>query len=567
VAGQGGQGLAPAGAGALDVRPPVPPTDPARTPVGETRDTQTSTAVVPGSDSKPSGVRASSSDVPPAPVPSQIGEKPLPAAGLRASSQDGNVAPNSQLATVEGTGRPGDEKLDGPQTPTITLEKTAPAEIQVGKPATFRIAVRNVGQVAAHDVVVTDKVPEGTRLIDASPPLSQSPDGGLMWRLGTMAPNEEKAIAVQLLPVAEGRIGSVAEVTFRTQASVSTLCTRPQLVVAHTAPERVLIGENVTLSITLSNPGSGPATGIIVEENVPDGLTHPAGKELEYEVGVLSPGETRKLELELKTDKPGVVNNVLVVRGDGNLTAEDRIQIEVIAPRLQVAVAGPTKRYLERQVTYDVSVSNPGTAPARDVELITYLPKGLKFVATDHQGQYDPEHHAVYWSLEELPPAKTGAVTLTALPIETGQQKLRVEGRAGPGLSHTLDHVMEVDSLAELFFTLDDTADPIEVGTETTYEVRVTNRGAKPDTNVRLTVELPAEMAPIGGEGPSRAAVEGQRVNFEPLARLAPKGEAVFRIGGRGLREGNAIVRAQLTSDDLKTPIKIEESTRVYADQ
>jgi uncharacterized repeat protein (TIGR01451 family) len=126
---------------------------------------------------------------------------------------------------------------------------------------------------------------------------------------------------------------------------------------------------------------------------------------------------------------------------------------------------------------------------------------------------------------------------------------------------------MEVDSLAELFFTLDDTADPIEVGTETTYEVRVTNRGAKPDTNVRLTVELPAEMAPIGGEGPSRAAVEGQRVNFEPLARLAPKGEAVFRIGGRGLREGNAIVRAQLTSDDLKTPIKIEESTRVYADQ
>ena len=495
---------------------------------------------------------------------------PLPSrdATSQALSHAGSdLAAAGQQSLAEGTGRPGERKLEGLQAPAITVQKTAPAEIQVDKPVTFHVLVRNVGQVAAHDVVVADRIPEGTRLIDASPQFSRLPDGGLLWELGTMAPGEEKSVAIQLLPLAEGEIGSVAEVSFRAEASVSTICTKPQLTVTHTVPAQVLIGEGVTVSITLSNPGSGAATGVIVEEDVPDGLSHPAGKELEYEVGALAPGETRQLELELTADKPGVIENVVLVRGDGNLIAEDRARIEVIAPQLQVAMVGPSKRYLERQVTYEVSISNPGTASANGVELITYLPKGLKFVATDHQGQYDPERHAVYWSLEELPAAKTGAVTVTALPIETGEQKLRVEGRADLGLSHTFEHVVEVDGLAELFFTVKDIADPIEVGSETAYEVRVTNNGSKTATNVQLAVMLPAEMAPISGDGPTRGVVSGQQVAFEPLARLAPNSEAVFRINARGVQQGDLVIQAQLTSDELNTPVKVEESTRVYQDR
>ena len=46
----------------------------------------------------------------------------------------------------EGTGQPGSKQLEGPQSPQLTIEKSAPPEIQVGKPATFRITVRNTGQ-------------------------------------------------------------------------------------------------------------------------------------------------------------------------------------------------------------------------------------------------------------------------------------------------------------------------------------------------------------------------------------------------------------------------------------
>ena len=113
---------------------------------------------------------------------------------------------------------------------------------------------------------------------------------------------------------------------------------------------------------------------------MPEGLAHDAGRELEFEIGTLRPNETRQLQLTLKADKPGLVRNEVLVRGEGNLIAQHTVELEVIAPALEVALNGPKLRYLERPATYEVVISNPGTAPAREVEVVTYLPKGMKFV-------------------------------------------------------------------------------------------------------------------------------------------------------------------------------------------
>ena len=124
----------------------------------------------------------------------------------------------------------------------------------------------------------------------------------------------------------------------------------------------------------------------------------------------LRPNETRKLDLVMRAVKAGAVENLVRAVGDANLVAEHRTNLEVIAPQLEVGVAGPSRRYLQRQVTYQISVSNPGTAPAHDIELVAFLPQGLKFVGTEKKGQYDQSKHAVYWNLEELPAGEPGAL-------------------------------------------------------------------------------------------------------------------------------------------------------------
>lgn len=471
------------------------------------------------------------------------------------------------LAAPQGSGTPGPKTLEGTQSPSLALEKRAPAEIQVGKPAIFQIKVKNIGRTDAEEVTVVDRVPRGTEFVDATPQANRGGDGSLTWQLGTLKPGDEATISLQLLPTTEGEIGSVARVLFQAQASVSTVCTKPLLTIRHSSPPQVLIGESITFDIEISNPGSGAASGVILEEDIPTGLTHPAGSELEFEIGTLRPGESRKLQLTLKADKAGKIKNTLLVRGDGNLIAQDSLDLEVIAPQLEVAMTGPTRRYLDREATYKVSVANPGTAPANDIELVAFLPKGMKYVEATNNGQYDPQNHAVYWSLDELPPTVAGDVELKTLPIEPGQQKLRVEGRAKLGLTAAREQPVLVESLADLYFEVADSADPIEVGSETTYQVRVINRGTKTATNVQIAALVPQGLQAIGGDGPTRSAVNGQEVIFAPLARLAPNGEAVFKIQTRGLRAGDQRIQVQLASDESKEPVIKEESTKVYSDR
>ncbi len=147
----------------------------------------------------------------------------------------------------EGTGRPGSQQLEGAQSPQLTIQKTAPKEIQVGKPAVFRITVRNTGQVPAADVEIRDLVPKGTRLTGTAPAAVRGPRGEIVWSLGTIRPGDESTVEMQLVPTSEGEIGSVATVHFGADASVRTLATRPQLVIETSAPSKVLIGDQVTL--------------------------------------------------------------------------------------------------------------------------------------------------------------------------------------------------------------------------------------------------------------------------------------------------------------------------------
>jgi uncharacterized repeat protein (TIGR01451 family) len=511
---------------------------------------------------------SSTSGTDPVPSTGDHGARPLasglaadPGAALRArDTATGVSAPLSSDV-------PGDRALEGQQSPAIVLEKTAPDEIQVERKATFQIRVRNVGNAAAHNVVVSDQVPRGTEYVDAMPECTRTSDGLLVWNLQTLQANEEVILAVNLLPKVAGEIGSVAQVTFQAQASVRTICTKPQLALELTAPEQVLIGTTATLEIVVTNTGSGAAAKVVIEEDVPEGFTHAAGRQLEHEIGTLQPQESRRLSLALDAAKPGVYDNRLTVRGEGNLFEEDVRKIEVATPKLEISMQGPALRYLDRQATYVVRMANPGTAPARNVELVTYLPKGMKYVTSDNHGQYDSQTHAVYWSLEELPAEKQGDVHLTVLPIEPGNHKLKADGHAELGLQHTCEHEVVVEGLAEPAFSVADLADPIEVGSDTTYEVRVHNRGSKADSDVRVVAELPVGMVPTAGDGPVPATVQGQQVVFSPLARLAPGEEAVFKIHATGQETGDHVIRVQLQSAEVRVPVTKEEITRVYTDQ
>jgi uncharacterized repeat protein (TIGR01451 family) len=250
------------------------------------------------------------------------------------SGEPGRLVPTRSLPLAGGgTGTPGTKNLEGPQSPQVTVEKHAPVEIQVGKPATFTTKVRNSGKFAACNVEIHDDIPKGTRLLTTQPQASQGVHSEMVWSLGNMAPGEEAVVEMQVMPMDEGQLGSVATVSFQAEASACSVSTKPELVVETSAPARVLVGESLELTVVVSNPGSGIATGVVLEEHIPQGLQHPAGSELEYEVGQLKPNESKQIKLQMTAEQAGMISNVLVARGDASLKTEHRLDIEVVAPQ------------------------------------------------------------------------------------------------------------------------------------------------------------------------------------------------------------------------------------------
>ena len=469
-------------------------------------------------------------------------------------------------AKTTGLGYPGEQALEGAQQPALSVQKIAPTEIQVGKQAKFRIQVRNVGNRPANDVVVRDPIPQGTRLL-GSTPRAELVNGELYWQLGTLSVGEERELEVNAMPTAEGEIGSVATVTFTTHASVKVRCTLPQLALRLSAPDEVMVGGEQRVKIELHNPGSGDATGVILLENVPEELRHTAGPALEFEVGTLRAGETRKMELVLTAEKAGPVINRIIARGDGDLEVEQEIKFEVIAPELQIGVEGPGRRYLNKPATYTVHVGNPGTATAKDIELTTKLPKGMRFVRANNLGEYDSATHAVYWSLAELGKGTVGAVKLTTLPTVSGDHEIQVEGKASQGLEdQTTQHIL-VEGIAAVTFKVTDLEDPIEVGGETTYEIHVINEGSKAANDVQVTATLPSGMSIVSAEGKAGHSIQSQTVVFEPLENLAPKADTTFRVTAQGVQPGHQRLTVEIGHSELTEPLRTEENTRVFGNE
>ncbi|OYP34574.1 DUF11 domain-containing protein [Rhodopirellula sp. MGV] len=460
---------------------------------------------------------------------------------------------------------PGERSLDGPQAPSVIIEKRAPQEVKVGKPASFVITVRNVGNAKALNVQVFDRVPTGTVLTDATPRPSPQYQPELYWELGDLEAGQERTITLQLTPQEEGELGSVARVAFQAAASVRTVSTRPELKIVQKALEEVLIGQQLEIELEVSNPGSGAATGVLLQEDVPEGLVHPAGKQLDNLIGTLRPGEVRRQILRMKAVKPGVIQNTIRVKGDDGLETSHSIAVNVISPDLQLTLAGPSRRYLERQATYELRIDNVGTAAAENVDLSLQLDRGFTFVKTNFEGQYDPTRHAVFWSLEKLPAGEWGKVEVTLLPVEEGNRVLHSEARADLGVTTSAESQVVVDSLAELTFSIADTADPIEVGGVTTYEIRVSNTGSKDDNNVNVALQLPQGMTLVE-QGDYTAQGNGV-ITFSPRGLLKANDEVVYRVKAQGVAPGRHLVKAIVTSDQSNVPVTKEESIMVYADQ
>lgn len=511
--------------------------------------------------------------------------RPVPAAPPR------DVAPTLEVPSKELR----DEKIDNPSPsvveertpprrapePQLTIDKIAPPTAVLGKPMVYQILVKNTGKIPARQVVVEDTVPESARM-DGSIPQALLDNRRLIWKIGSLEPGAEKKILVRMIPESEGTLGTVATVKCAT-SDTATNPAAPQLKFDVIAPEQAVLGAPVAIKFRVANVGDIEANSVVIRNVLPAGLRHPDGDDLEYEIGALSPGKTREVELTLTAAQAGRTVNRAIVTADGSVTEEASAAFEIVGPALSIARTGTKRLFPGKTGNYTNTVTNPDSRPIGNVRVVETIPPGMEFASASDGGQYDAAKRQVTWTFSQLGPKESRAVKIALHSAGRGAQISVVRATDSSGATGETVGTTQVAGVPSLTIEVSELAPHVEIGEQVRIPIRILNRGSDAATSARAKITLPAglQLVSVKGQVDYKVAADDRVaagelasgdsgrsvIQFSPIKRLDPRADAVLELTLKALQAGNARVRVEVECDQLTEPASREEVVTVAAPQ
>jgi uncharacterized repeat protein (TIGR01451 family) len=382
-----------------------------------------------------------------------------------------------------------------------------------------------------------------------------------------------QTIAVRVTPESEGTLSGVATVHFDNEQSGDSR-TGPRLQVTVDAPRRITVGQTVSVTFKVRNLGKTNASGVLIHDVLPAALKHPAGDDLEYEIGDIPPGESREVTLQLTAAQSGQAINRAVVTADGAVSEETVVALEVVGPVLNVTRTGVKRLLPGRRGRFTNVVTNPTVTPLGNVMLVETIPAGMDFLDATDGGAYDDRKRTVTWVLGPMDPRESKNVSISLNANGRGSMISVVRASDPSGASGEAVSTTQVVGQPALSIEVPDLPGALDVGQEVTAVVKVYNRGTDAATNTRVTVSLPGTLEVVSVDGPVKyqrsASTAGGRprteLQFDPVRSIDVKKYGEFKLKLRARNAGSGRLKVQAACDQIADPIQREDDLSVLAE-
>jgi len=410
------------------------------------------------------------------------------------------------------------------------------------------------------DVVVRTTLPEGVSFLRSEPEAVVN-GRDLTWNIGHMNKGQCINAKVWLKCECEGELCACFCASATPVRFCSLLCAKPVLECRKCGPEECTPGEPINYTITVTNRGSCTATGVVVTDNVPDGLEHCSGlRTLQYNLGCLEPCQTKKVNICFCPVKRGEVCNTATVTACNADSVSCQSKCIICAECVEITKVGPKEVPIGKEADYQIVVTNTGDKPLTEVVVSDEAPRATSIVKAN--GARIDGNHAV-WRMKQLNPGEKATFSITLTTCTPGCFTNRVSVNNCQGCHECAEFTTRWKGRPALTMCIKDTKDPICIGEPTSYNVEVTNQGSETDHNVVLVVRFPAEIEPESISGDVGGTIAGQTVTFEPYNNFAPRQTLLYRVNARAKTSGDARVVAEVSSDSIRQPIVQQESTIV----
>jgi uncharacterized repeat protein (TIGR01451 family) len=157
-------------------------------------------------------------------------------------------------------------------------------------------------------------------------------------------------------------------------------------------------------------------------------------------------------------------------------------------PVLAITKTGPARQYIGRPITYEITVTNNGSAPAANTTVEDTIPQGAQGLQTAPAGAVSGSK--AVWQLGTLAVNASRKVNITYAPMGAGSLAQAATASAVCADTVTATAETTVYGIAAVLLEVIDTDDPVQVGGRTTYIITATNQGSSPSTDVQITVAV-----------------------------------------------------------------------------
>jgi uncharacterized repeat protein (TIGR01451 family) len=492
----------------------------------------------------------------------------------------------------------------------LSLQVTSnPPAVYVGQTATFTVTVTNNGTDDAHNVTITDTLPAGLALVNATDDVGGTiviSGTTITDSIGVIPAGATATLTIDVVP-SQANVPSMTDsaVVATTDQNTSGTTTGSASVVVNpvvpvsisvvASPDPATVGQGLTYVVTLQNlnPVSA-ATGVVFTDTLdPNVLFDPAGSSLGLtlsgttltdDVGTIAGGKTVTLTIHVipqatavdpLTDTGTLINSAVETydqlasdpTGTHSVTTTTAVN-----PSADVSVAfspapGPNPVPVNQQLTYTIVVTNNGPSTANDIVLTDVLDPNVTFVPgastpglvasgqtlTATIGQLASGNSTVFTVVVTPSTAAINPVTNTG-SVTNAASVSAAEGDPVTG-NNTATVSVGVSPVATLTIAGSATPDPVSAGGNLVYTFTVTNTGPSTANNVVFTDPIPLNETYV-----SASATQGlppsslNNTITANLGTLAPNASAVVTVTlqptGKAGNVGSVTNTASVTANE-----------------
>jgi uncharacterized repeat protein (TIGR01451 family) len=456
----------------------------------------------------------------------------------------------------------------------LLMEKEGPSEVQAGRHFDLTVRLTNIStNVSLRNVVLIEELPGNFTISNSVPALAPGTSSDLARigegltayraNMGTLAPGETKTLAMTASAGETGQLVICETVEYDMFLCFVANVVEPELRLAKHAPAEVMICDPISMNLVVANTGTGVAQNVVVIDNLPEGLTVNGERSLRFEVGDLAAGQRREFEFTAKAERTGRFPNQASATAEGLSVDSNRTVTMVTQPVLEITKDGPAEDYINTRFDHRIVVRNIGDAVARNTVVTDQVPYGTQFESATDNGQN--AGGVVTWNMGDLAPGDSRSVTVTLRGLEKGIIRNVARATAYCAAEVTAAHRTILYGVGAILLEAVDLEDPVKVGQDTTYVIRVTNQGSSTETNIQLDAVL-EKMSFLDAEGPTQARHENRAIRFAPLPALEPKQSATWKIRAKAEAIGDVRFFVSLSSDQLTRPVQETEATTIYTE-